>query len=71
MIELFGGRDVRSAMHLMGLVGLSDAFVYLKRFAELSNGQQYRAMLTCLIFGTSRSERECTSQLSAAKRVWV
>jgi ABC-type phosphate/phosphonate transport system ATPase subunit/GNAT superfamily N-acetyltransferase len=49
LIELFDGRDVRSALHLLGLVGLSDAFVYLKRFAELSNGQQYRAMLARLI----------------------
>ncbi len=49
MVELFDGRDVRSALHLLGLVGLSDAFVYLKRFAELSNGQQYRAMLAQLI----------------------
>jgi len=49
MIELLGGRDVRTALHLMGLVGLSDAFVYLKRFSELSNGQQYRAMLAHLI----------------------
>src|SRR5439155_20933238 len=49
MIELLGGRDVQTALHLMGLVGLSDAFVYLKRFAELSNGQQYRALLAQLI----------------------
>jgi ABC-type transport system involved in cytochrome c biogenesis ATPase subunit len=49
MIELLGGQDVRTALHLMGLVGLSDAFVYLKRFVELSNGQQYRAMLAQLI----------------------
>lgn len=49
MIELLGPNDVRTALHLMGLVGLSDAFVYLKRFGELSNGQQYRAMLAQLI----------------------
>lgn len=49
MIELLGGRGVRDALHLLGLVGLSDAFVYLKRFAELSNGQQYRVMLAQLI----------------------
>jgi energy-coupling factor transporter ATP-binding protein EcfA2 len=35
----------------MGKVGLSDAFVYLKRFDELSNGQQYRAMLAQLLLG--------------------
>lgn len=51
LIEIVGGHDVRTALHLMGLVGLSDAFVYLKRFDELSNGQQYRAMVARLIAG--------------------
>lgn len=51
LIEVLGDRDIRSALHLMGLVGLSDAFVYLKRFEELSNGQQYRAKLAQLIAG--------------------
>lgn len=51
LIEVLGNRDIRSALHLMGLVGLSDAFVYLKRFEELSNGQQYRAKLAQLISG--------------------
>lgn len=45
LIELMLGRDVRSALYLMGSVGLSDAFIYLKRFHELSRGQQYRVML--------------------------
>jgi ABC-type phosphate/phosphonate transport system ATPase subunit/GNAT superfamily N-acetyltransferase len=49
LIELLGTRDVKAALYLMGLVGLSDAFIYLKRFDELSNGQQYRAMLARLI----------------------
>lgn len=49
MIELMQMPNVLSALHLMGLVGLSDAFVYLKRFDELSRGQQYRAMLARLI----------------------
>lgn len=40
---------VENALQLMGIVGLSDAYVYLKRFDELSNGQQYRAMLAYLI----------------------
>lgn len=51
LIEALGGRDVGEALRLMGLVGLSDAFVYLKRFDELSNGQQYRVMLARLISG--------------------
>lgn len=53
LIEVLGNRDIQSALHLMGLVGLSDAFVYLKRFDELSNGQQYRAKLAQLIAGGS------------------
>jgi ABC-type ATPase with predicted acetyltransferase domain len=49
LVELMPNRDVSSALYLMGLVGLSDAFVYLKRFEELSSGQQYRAMLVRMI----------------------
>jgi ABC-type ATPase with predicted acetyltransferase domain len=49
LIEIVGGRDTKETLQLMGLVGLSDAFVYLKRFDELSNGQQYRVMLARLI----------------------
>lgn len=51
VIELLGKQDIQATLHLMGLVGLSDAFVYLKRFDELSNGQQYRANLALLISG--------------------
>lgn len=51
LIELISERDVQAALHLLGIVGLSDAFVYLKRFEELSNGQKYRAMLAQLIVG--------------------
>ena len=49
LVELLGKSDVRSALDLLGTVGLSDAFVYLQRFEELSNGQQYRASLAALI----------------------
>ncbi len=49
LIEVVGSRDVPAALQLMGTVGLSDAFIYLKRFDELSNGQQYRASLARLI----------------------
>lgn len=49
LVELMHTHDASSALHLMGLVGLSDAFVYLKRFDELSRGQQYRAMLARMI----------------------
>ena len=53
LIEIFSAKknigSVRDALYLMGSVGLSDAFVFLKRFSELSTGQQYRAMLASLI----------------------
>lgn len=49
LIEVVGFSDVAAALHLMGTVGLSDAFIFLKRFDELSNGQQYRASLARLI----------------------
>lgn len=49
LVELLGNSDVRSALELLGTVGLSDAFVYLQRFQELSKGQQYRASLAALI----------------------
>lgn len=49
LIEIIGNKDVNHSLNLMGIVGLSDAFIYLKRFNELSQGQQYRAMLAMLI----------------------
>lgn len=49
LIDALSVNDVSTALRLMGKVGLSDAFVYLKRFDELSNGQQYRAMLAKLM----------------------
>lgn len=41
--------NVHEALHLMGLVGLSDAYIYLKRFDELSKGQQFRVQLAKLV----------------------
>lgn len=64
LIEVLGEKDVASALHLMGLVGLSDAFIYLKRFDELSKGQQFRAMLARLIargFNTWLIDEFCTN----------
>ena len=53
LIDLFGEGDVRSALYLLGLAGLSEPVLYLKRFEELSRGQQYRAMLAKLIASRS------------------
>lgn len=49
LIDAINADDARAALPLLGLVALSDAFVYLKRFDELSAGQQYRAMLAKLL----------------------
>lgn len=49
LIEVLGQGSIESALYLLGLVGLSDAFTYLKRYEELSKGQQYRAMLAQMI----------------------
>jgi ABC-type ATPase with predicted acetyltransferase domain len=57
LIEILGARDIRSGLYLLGLAGLSEAFLYLKRFDELSAGQKYRAMLALL--------------LAAEKNIWL
>ncbi len=49
LIDVVGAKDVRFGLYLLGLAGLSEPFLYLKRFQELSKGQQYRAMLAQLI----------------------
>lgn len=49
LIEVLAEKSVDKALYLMGLVGLSDAYIYLKRFDELSKGQQFRVMLAQLI----------------------
>lgn len=49
LIEVLGAKNIRYGLYLLGLAGLSEAYLYLKRFGELSAGQQYRAMLAYLI----------------------
>jgi ABC-type lipoprotein export system ATPase subunit/GNAT superfamily N-acetyltransferase len=49
LIDILGGKDVNFGLYLLGLAGLSEAFLYLKRFRELSAGQKYRAMLAQLL----------------------
>jgi ABC-type ATPase with predicted acetyltransferase domain len=55
LIELLGTTNVRLALYLLGLAGLSEPALYLKRFQELSRGQQYRAMLARLIASKSNT----------------
>jgi len=49
LIELVGAHDLKRGLHVLGLAGLSEAYLYLKRFQELSAGQQHRAMLAALL----------------------
>jgi ABC-type ATPase with predicted acetyltransferase domain len=51
LIELYGGKDVARAIYALNAAGLSDPYLYLKCFQELSAGQQYRAMIARLIDG--------------------
>ncbi len=55
LVELLGTTDVRFALYLLGFAGLSEPALYLKRFQELSRGQQYRAMLARLITSGSNT----------------
>ncbi|MEM2163895.1 MAG: ATP-binding cassette domain-containing protein [Nitrososphaerota archaeon] len=36
------GRDVNDAIHLLSLVGLNEAFLFLRPYEQLSDGQKYR-----------------------------
>ncbi len=49
LIELFADDGVREGLHYLGLAGLSEPFLYLKRFEELSKGQQYRTLLARML----------------------
>jgi len=49
IIQLVGGNDTHRALHVLNIAGLTEAFLYFKRFDELSAGQRYRFMLARLI----------------------
>jgi len=49
IIQLVGGNDTHRALHVLNVAGLTEAFLYFKRFDELSAGQKYRFMLAKLI----------------------
>jgi ABC-type ATPase with predicted acetyltransferase domain len=40
---------INFGLHALSLAGMAEAFVYLKRFDELSAGQKYRALLALLL----------------------
>ena len=43
------GKDVKDAIEILSMVGLNDAFLFLRRFKELSDGQKYRYKLAKLL----------------------
>ena len=54
LIDFLGKGNMNRGIELMNSVGLSEAFLYVKPFQELSTGQKYRAMLASL-FSTSNN----------------
>lgn len=52
LIELFTNNEIGKALYYLGHAGISEPFLYLKRFEELSKGQQYRAMLAKMLAST-------------------
>lgn len=49
------GRDIREALELLNYVGLNDAFIFLRRYGELSDGQKYRYRLAKAIDAGART----------------
>jgi len=43
------GEDVKEAIEILSLCGLNDAFLFLRRYKELSDGQKYRYKLAKLV----------------------
>jgi ABC-type transport system involved in cytochrome c biogenesis ATPase subunit/N-acetylglutamate synthase-like GNAT family acetyltransferase len=43
------GRDVTEAIEILSLCGLNDAFLFLRKYKELSDGQKYRYRLAKLV----------------------
>lgn len=49
LIEVIGRKDTGKGIYWMGVVGLSEPYLYVKPFIALSAGQKYRAMLARLL----------------------
>ncbi|MCL4436153.1 MAG: ATP-binding cassette domain-containing protein [Thaumarchaeota archaeon] len=45
------GRDVNEALHYLSIAGLNDAFLFVRRFRELSDGQKYRYRIAKMLAG--------------------
>jgi uncharacterized protein len=51
LIDQLGGDGLADAIRLLSIAGLSDAYLYVRKPAELSDGQRYRFRLAKLIEG--------------------
>ena len=49
LIDQIGGESMAEAIRLLSIAGLSDAYLYIRRPQELSDGQRYRFRLAKLI----------------------
>jgi ABC-type lipoprotein export system ATPase subunit/GNAT superfamily N-acetyltransferase len=49
IVEVLGGNNVDRAIFVLNMAGLSEANLYLKRFGDLSAGQQFRATLAKML----------------------
>ena len=49
LVDVFGHGDLRRGLYVLNMAGLSEAYLYLSRFEELSSGQKYRAMVARMI----------------------
>jgi len=49
------GKDVKEAIRILSLCGLNDAFLFLRKFKELSEGQKYRYKLAKLVNSDSKN----------------
>ncbi|MDH5266611.1 MAG: ParB N-terminal domain-containing protein [Candidatus Bathyarchaeota archaeon] len=49
------GRDVKEAIETLSLCGLNDAFLFLRKYKELSDGQKYRYKLAKLMDSKEKS----------------
>ena len=54
LVEGVGG-DVKEAIEILSLCGLNDAFLFLRKYEELSDGQKYRYKLAKLVDNKERN----------------
>ncbi len=50
------GRDTADAIRLLSMVGLNDAYIFLRRYRELSDGQKYRYRIAKLLYNNSNGK---------------